>query len=58
MSNEDIVKLAKDIIKNEGNFSNMDFKKHNVPYEYFLRLSLLSRKNIIDNCKNIINHNL
>jgi len=53
---QDIIKLAKDILKNKGNFSNMDFKKHNLPFEYFLRLSLLSRENIINNCQKIINN--
>jgi len=55
ITDKNISNLAKIIIKNKGNFSTMDFKKLNLPFELFLNLSLISKKDLLNNCKNILN---
>ena len=55
ITDKNISNLAKIIINNDGNFSTMDFKKLNLPFELFLNLSLISKKDLLNNCKNILN---
>ena len=55
ITDKNISNLAKIIINNDGNFSTMDFKKLNLPFELFLKLSLISKKDLLNNCKNILN---
>ena len=49
-----LIKLAKIIIKNNGNFSTSDCEKCNVPLHYFLQLSQLSNDNIINVAEKIL----
>ena len=55
ITNKKIYKLSKVIIYKEGNFSNIDFNKLNLPFELFLKLSLMRKKDLLNNCYKIIN---
>jgi len=54
MNKKNVLNLAKDIVKNNGSFSTMDCKKYGIPFEFFLQLSLLSKKNLLENCNKLI----
>ena len=55
ITNNQIVNLAKIIIENNGNFSTINFKKLNLPFELFLKLSIMRKKDLLINCNKIIN---
>jgi len=54
MNKKNILNFAKHVVRNNGSFSTVDCEKYGIPFEFFLQLSLLSTKNLLENCNKII----